>query len=288
MKLTVAIVTFQHEAFIRQALHSVLAQKTRFDFDVVIGDDASTDRTVEILKDIQSTAPVPIRLNVAETNPRDRGVTNFLNTVKAATGNYIALLDGDDYWTAPDKLQRMADFLDAHPDCALCAHRTMHLWSNGKTLLSPRPRKGDSVLRPGSLLYSNYADRVATVARRSAVQVGLPDWFDTVDVTSADWLFNILVGRNGKIGYVDEVMAMHRLHSDGLTMNAGLERMMADKLAHFDMLAEHLPGQSLDIMRAKLVIGAKLAMHRISPNFYMNLKKLRYAFHRTNQSEGKQ
>ena len=241
--------------------------------------------TVSRIEEFKQTASRPIRTFFAEKNFGDRGVTNFLNTVKSAKGEYIALLDGDDYWTDPKKLQTQVDFLDAHPECALCVHRTMHVWNNGKTLLSPRPAKRNTVLDSRKLLYSNFASRVSTVVRRSSMEQGLPDWYPEVDVTSADWLFNLLVGRTGKIGYIDKVMAHHRLHADGLTMQSGLDKMLSDKIRNFDMLAQYLQKQDLAMLRAKVVLNTKLRLFRLNPNAYMAVKNLRYVFHRQSVSE---
>ena len=110
MKLSVSIVTYQQEAFIRQALSSVLAQQTDFPFEVIVGDDASRDGTRDILREMQAQAPDKVRLLLADKNYGDSGLSNFMATVDASQCDYIAFLDGDDYWTTPHKLQRQVDF----------------------------------------------------------------------------------------------------------------------------------------------------------------------------------
>ena len=122
MKLSVAMITYNHERFIAQAVESVLAQKVNFDFEVVIGEDCSTDNTRNIVAELQQQYPVRI---VALMRPDNLGaMRNLQETLAACKGQYIALLEGDDYWTCEDKLQRQVEFLDSHPECAISCHRT--------------------------------------------------------------------------------------------------------------------------------------------------------------------
>jgi glycosyltransferase involved in cell wall biosynthesis len=127
VKLSVAIITFNHERFIAQALESVLGQRTNFPLEILVADDHSTDSTPAIVADFHrrhSEKIVPIL--------RDRNigaVPNFTETVGACRGEYVALLEGDDYWLDSSKLQRQVDFLEAHPDFAICCHRVrVLLW----------------------------------------------------------------------------------------------------------------------------------------------------------------
>ena len=201
VKLSVSIVAYQQEGFIRQALSSALEQEVDFDYEVIVGDDASTDGTRDILREMSRAAPRPVRLLLAEENYGDSGLSNFMATVDAARGEYVAFLDGDDFWSSPHKLQRQVDFLDRHPDCAICAHRVEHLLESGEVLLSPRPARGDRLFDVDRLIVSNFAEKIATVVRRSALE-GLPDWYRKTDAISADWLFNVLTGRTGKVGFI--------------------------------------------------------------------------------------
>lgn len=273
VRLSVSIVTFQQRDYVRQTLESVLAQETDFAFEVVVGDDASTDGTREILRDMAREHPERVRLLLPDVNYGDRGLSNFMATVDAARGEYIAFLDGDDYWSSPHKLQRQVDFLDRHPDCALCAHRAVHLLETGRTLLSPRPARGDRVFPIDRLIVSNFAEKLATMVRRSAMEQ-VPDWYRTTSAISADWLLNVLVGRAGTVGYVDEVLAVHRLHSDSQSMRHGTRRLLADKIGTLRMLREHLPGSRRALLRAERLIRLKLALLRALPAGYGMAKRL--------------
>src|SRR5690348_13348495 len=114
MKVTVLVITYNHEPFIRQAIESVMMQVTDFEYEVVIIEDFSTDRTRDIVIEFQEKYRNKIRLVLADkhSNVRTAGPGEILK----ARGRYIALLDGDDYWTSPHKLQKQVDFLDHHPE----------------------------------------------------------------------------------------------------------------------------------------------------------------------------
>ncbi|SRR6266446_922637 len=120
MKPSVCLITYNHGRFITQALASALAQKTNFEFEIVIGEDCSADHTRQILVEYQHRYPNKIRLVLPENNLGAN--RNCARILQAYRGEYIALLEGDDYWTAPTKLQEQVDFLDSHEECAICSH----------------------------------------------------------------------------------------------------------------------------------------------------------------------
>ena len=195
-----------------------------------------------------------------------------MSTVDACRGEYIAFLDGDDYWCDPHKLQRQVDFLDAHPDCALCAHRVEYLEDDGTRELSPRPRGGAGTHDVGALLRANFAHKISTVARRDAVRA-LPDWYRTTRVASADWLFNVLLGSGGGIGYLDEVMAVHRHRSGNLTALYGARRLLGDKLAALDVLEPYLPEHRRALARARRELRWKLRIVRLGPTAHRIVRR---------------
>ena len=267
MKLSVSIVTYQEVDYIRQTLDSVLQQKTDFAFEVVVGDDASTDGTREILEDIRAQWPDQVRLLLPEKNYGDFGLSNFMATLDACRGEYVAFLDGDDFWTSNAKLQRQVDFLDAHPECALCGHRIDHVSDNGDVERSRRPAPGDRVYPIDALLLDNFVHKISTVARRSAIAT-LPDWYRTTRIASADWVFNVLVGRGGQVGFIDETMAVHRLRQGNLSQQYGMTRMLGDRIEAFDELQPYFPRRGKTLSRAQQRVRWKLRIARLGPRAY--------------------
>jgi glycosyltransferase involved in cell wall biosynthesis len=135
--VSVSVITYQHGKFIKQCLDSILSQVTSFDFEILLGEDGSTDGTREVCMDYAKKYPDKIKLFLHDQNGRDqkngisRAKLNFINNLEQAKGKYIALCEGDDYWTDSNKLQRQAEFLEHNPDYVLCWTRFKKL--NDKT-----------------------------------------------------------------------------------------------------------------------------------------------------------
>src|SRR5437870_7314361 len=119
-KVSVLLVTYNHEEYVRQALDSVLMQKTDFDVEIVVADDHSSDSTLAIIEEYQ---PDNNNIRVLPSE-RNVGITrNYQRGFGACRGEYIAVLEGDDFWISPTKLKSLVAFLQQHQECALCFHR---------------------------------------------------------------------------------------------------------------------------------------------------------------------
>jgi glycosyltransferase involved in cell wall biosynthesis len=115
--VSVKMITYNHAPYIAQAIVGVLQQKTNFPFELVIGEDCSTDGTREIVFEYQKKYPEVIRVITSEKNV---GMSkNEFRAMKACRGKYIAFCEGDDYWNHPGKLQKQVDYLETHPECGL-------------------------------------------------------------------------------------------------------------------------------------------------------------------------
>ena len=128
MKVSVSVTTYNHSKFIAQALESILMQDVDFDYEIIVGDDCSTDGAREIIATYQQQFPDRIRYIFPQSNLGDRGKLMFIETIRACNGEYIAMMDGDDYWTAPDKLRRQVEYLEAHPECPMCYHNVLTIF----------------------------------------------------------------------------------------------------------------------------------------------------------------
>lgn len=118
--VSVIVLTYNHEKYIKQALDSILRQKVNFDYEILIGDDASTDNTVKVLKEYKSKYSKIIKLFLNEVN---LGATrNAYNLLVNAKGKYLATCEGDDYWTDDNKLQIQVEFLEKNKELVGCSH----------------------------------------------------------------------------------------------------------------------------------------------------------------------
>ena len=135
-KLSVILITYNHEKYIEKALDSVLSQVTDFPFEIVIGDDCSPDDTNNITREYRDKYPDIIRIVHREKNT-GRPTLNVYETTMKCRGDYLAYLEGDDYWTDSDKLQKQMDFLNEHPEYIACTHSHKMIDDNGNDITDP-------------------------------------------------------------------------------------------------------------------------------------------------------
>ncbi|MDY3254093.1 MAG: glycosyltransferase family 2 protein [Lachnospiraceae bacterium] len=135
-KLSVILITYNHEKYIEKALDSVLSQVTDFPFEIVIGDDCSPDDTKNIIREYRDKYPDIIRIVHREKNT-GRPTLNVYETTMKCRGDYLAYLEGDDYWTDNSKLQKQMDFLNEHPEYIACTHSHKMIDDNGNDITDP-------------------------------------------------------------------------------------------------------------------------------------------------------
>ncbi|MCR5421537.1 MAG: glycosyltransferase [Lachnospiraceae bacterium] len=142
--LSVVFITYNHEKYVEKALRSVCEQETDFDYEVVVGEDCSTDSTREILRRVAEEYPDKVRLLFREKN-FGRPTLNVYNTTIECRGRYLAYLEGDDYWTDMHKLQKQVDYLEEHPEYIACTHACMMIDEKGERI------EDEKLLEIGSL-----------------------------------------------------------------------------------------------------------------------------------------
>ena len=218
IKVSVLMLTYNQERYIDEAIRSVMLQETDFRFELVIGNDASTDRTDAICRKWRDAYPQQIRLFSRERNLGLIG--NFLQTYANCRGMYVAICEGDDFWIDRHKLQIQADFLDAHPDCSTCFHRVINYFEdNGtKSLSNGGGQKTDTCLT--DLARSNYITYVSAVFRKGLFG-DFPDWF--AQVSTYDYALHMLNAQYGDIHYINRPMAVYRQHGKAIWSMTGMD-----------------------------------------------------------------
>jgi glycosyltransferase involved in cell wall biosynthesis len=244
MKLSVLMITYNHERFIAQALESVLAQKVNFDYEIVVGEDCSIDSTRHILSNFQRQYPTRIVLLSRDHN---LGVTrNLQDTLAACHGQYVAFLEGDDYWIHNDKLQRQADFLDAHPECAICCHRAQYLDEMNHTDAGIFPSLSAGVYTIDDLLKRNFVMTCTAMLRRDWIG-SLPSWF--CEMRLGDWPLFALVARHGNIWLLDEIAAVYRVHAGGVWTSRSQASQFRETIRMLRALSKELGPRQVGIVR---------------------------------------
>lgn len=134
-------ITYNHELYIRDAIKGFLSQKTNFIYEIIIHDDASTDKTAEIIKEYEEEYPELIHAIYQKENqysknqPSNRWLYDIEN--QNCRGKYIAICEGDDYWIDPQKLQLQVDYLERHPECVMTAHNVFRMDCTDDNRIAP-------------------------------------------------------------------------------------------------------------------------------------------------------
>jgi len=262
-KVSVVLRTYEHARFIAQAIESVLIQRTPFRFELVIGEDCSSDGTREIVRAYAQRHPEIIR---AILPGRNLGHGEILrNALSAAGGDLIAYLDGDDYWTSPDKLARQVAFLDQNPDCASCFHDVSLIYTEaGVPSGALSPRLGEHRFTLEQIVMECFIPAPAMMFRRE-VAAALPDW--TFGSPWIDWLIHIRSAQLGLLGYLPLSLAAYRVHPGG--MFSGLDRIsqLEEDVGFYGRLELELPEQRDLIERCLAFRHSQLAVERLGVPF---------------------
>ena len=225
--VSVVMIAYNVENYLTEAIESVLVQKTNFKVELVIGEDCSTDNTRKIALDYQMLYPHLIRVLLP---PKNQGLTpNCIATHNACSGKYIALLDGDDYWTDDLKLQKQIDFLEKNPQYAGCAHQSIKIYSNELKKDEPFGSNNDEVyVLKDTISHRKFHTSSLVYHKKIWDKVGgIPP-----NISSNERAIYPMVALFGKIKYFQQAMCVYRLTGSGLTSRVNYKELESD----FNML----------------------------------------------------
>jgi hypothetical protein len=260
---SVVLRTYEHEPFIAQAIESVLIQRAPFPFELVIGEDCSSDGTREIVRTYAERHPDVVRAVLPERNVGHGQILR--QALEATRGRFIAYLDGDDYWTSAAKLRRQVEFLEADPGCPSCFHDVSLVYDTaGLPSGSVSPGFAESRFSLADIVAECFVPAPAMVFRREIAEA-LPDW--SYDSAWIDWLIHIRAAERGPLGYIAEPLAAYRVHDGG--MFSGLDRVtqLEEDLRFYRRLAPELPELGELIERCMQYRRAQLAVERLGVPF---------------------
>jgi glycosyltransferase involved in cell wall biosynthesis len=212
IKVSVCCITYNHAAYIKDAINGFLMQKTTFPIEVIIHDDASNDGTAEIIKNYAEKYPhliLPIFQSENQYSKNQGGI--FVRFVwPSARGKYIAICEGDDYWSDPFKLQKQIDELEKHPEINICFHPAIILNEISQEKVGIMCKYGDSnkILSAREVIINDgKMPTPSLVIKRKAIE-NIPDWFYKAPVK--DYFLQILGSLDGGALYLYEAMAVYR------------------------------------------------------------------------------
>lgn len=217
--VSVCIQTYNHQNYIAECIEGVLMQKTKFPIEILIGEDESPDGTRDICLEYAQKYPEKIRLflhhrkNVMVINGKATGRFNFLWNITNAKGKYIALCEGDDYWTDPDKLQKQVDALEEYQNCDICFHPTMRLDDVTKTTkIEANYFDNTHVVEVEKVILGegHFCPTASLLFRRELFQE-IPPIFDTAPV--GDYFIQVLGALKGGALYLNHCMSVYRTNT---------------------------------------------------------------------------
>lgn len=218
-KVSILCLTYNHEKYIKQALDSFLTQKTKFNYEILIHDDASTDKTVDILKKYQKKYPEIIKIFFEKENQYSKGICGMTSKslLPMAKGEYISLCEGDDFFTNNNKLQQQADFLDKNKDYTICFHPVEVFFENKENKNFILPLGKNFNLK--KLLNCNFIATSSVMYRRINYKK-----IPKTNYIPGDWYLHLYHAKYGKIGFINKIMSSYRKHTGGVWWNADHNR----------------------------------------------------------------
>lgn len=206
------MITYNHEKFIHDAIKGVLLQKTNCPIELVIGEDCSTDNTRAICEKYEKENPQIIRILPAEKNLG--GIANFIRTLSACSGKYIAICEGDDYWTDPLKLQKQVDILENNADIGLCFHNAKVTYASGYFKPHPFSVFNKTIYNIEDVIQKDWFIPTQSIVFRKAL-LEVPNWIKYV--FSGDLSLQLLIAAKSNYFCIDEIMSVYRKHDLSIT-----------------------------------------------------------------------
>jgi glycosyltransferase involved in cell wall biosynthesis len=261
--VSVLMITFNQEKFIAQAIESVLMQHVNFNYEIVIGEDCSTDQTRDIVLEYQEKNSDSIKLLLQDKNVGMHN--NFIDTFYSCRGKYIALLEGDDYWTDPHKLQKQVDFLEDNPDFAICFHNMQIIYEDEPHMhrISNVKQKGITDIK--TLALGNYIYTASCIFRKNFSE--MPDWFNQCPV--GDYPLHLLNAQYGKIKFINELMGVYRVHKGGVWGNTNVFHQREQWVKMIELIRDKFNNDTKKNLNKSLCNNSfKLAKYYLRSNNY--------------------
>lgn len=214
VRVSIICNTYNHERYIAQALDSFLAQETTFPYEILIHDDASTDRTADIIRDYERRYPDRIFPIYQSENQYSKGVAiSRVFQYPRARGMYFALCEGDDFWLDPHKLQKQYDYMQKHPECTLCISNALICAPSGEIIGDYSPAKENRCFSPEEVILGGggFCATNSIFSRTRLIQ-DLPAYFDILYI---DFVIQMYLASCGTTYCFADKMAAYRRGVEG-------------------------------------------------------------------------
>lgn len=248
-RVSVAVIVYNQHILVRQALDSIIAQSVYESIEIVVGDDASNDGTQDVLREYQNRFPDVIRLILHERNAGGHGTGNLMSVLSACRGDYIAFLDGDDYWLSTDKLAIQIKALDTYHDCSLCFHHCFHEHDGGRRVEWPLVTPG--IKRAADILADNFIHDSCVLVRREAI-LPLPTWISLC--ANSDHAIWCLAASRGLLWQLTDVLSVYRVHNGGTWSSSSDRYRYLQTIRTYEAICKGLPSLPRAVIYNKLAL----------------------------------
>jgi glycosyltransferase involved in cell wall biosynthesis len=282
--VSVCMITYNQENYIQKAIDGVLMQNTEFEIELIIGEDCSTDKTRIICAEYQKQFPQIIKLKTYQKNIGM--IPNLIETLNACTGEYIAICEGDDYWTDPLKLQNQVDAMEEYPDCLISCHAGKVLSAGGEVT---RWYHSDKVrlfsVKNVLKIPGQFAPTSSYLLKTSAIKE-FPQWFKTVPV--GDFFLEVLTSVKGGILYIPKTMSTYRNNASASWSERTLRDLSNIKVLkyynemekHLKLLIDYLPRDYKSYVNMKMAatIYGKALYYLANSNYELFRKEIEESY----------
>lgn len=262
-KVSICLITYNHSSYLETCLENIVEQKINFEFEIILGEDHSTDDTARIVKKYADAYPKLIKAFIRPENAGPK--TNFLHCFLQCKGEYIVFIEGDDYWTNQYKLQKQVDFLDQNPSASACFHNAEILFEDG----SNKPNQIINTPNQAKWTYTKdffkeketWFMATASVMMRRKFVNPLPNWF--VDCKSGDIPMYVILSEHGPIGYLAETMSIYRKNLGGqsFTDSNTSKAFLQNRIFMYSMINQYTKYQYNHLINSILAEYHELLIH---------------------------
>jgi len=245
-EVSILVLTYNHERYLARAFEGVQQQQVSFPYELIVADDCSRDGTAAVVESWRKVFGDKMRIL---PRPENLGIPgNFVSALPRCQGRYVAILEGDDYWTDARKLQRQHDFLAGNPEFSSCFHRVRLLLDDVRfvdwtPLPSTKPR-----LEFLDVLVENFVPNCSALMFRNDPELAIPAW--VCEISGYDWVLHVANAERGALGFIDDAMSVYRVHSRG-AWSGKTSREQVDAVCDLlERLNQHYEGRFDRLIRA--------------------------------------
>ncbi|MDX1774893.1 glycosyltransferase [Oceanihabitans sediminis] len=269
--VSVCMITYGHEKYIEEAITNVLNQEVDFEFELVVANDCSPDNTDTIIKNIIDTHQKGELINYYSHKKNMGMMPNFVFALKKCKGKYIALCEGDDYWTDTLKLQKQVGFLEMNLDYNISFHPIKIFNENSQELqVDSITREVPNVTDILDLAKGNYIHTASVVLRNN---FKLKKWF--LKVYIGDWALYMLAVKNNKVAKLEGTMAVYRVHDLSVWSSKSEQKRIEQTNKTVLIILKNLKGineAAKSILKSRLTSKNILSFKMILKNIYNRIR----------------